>query len=182
MARVVNKTDFRVIESVHTPGTDYENGDWLINPDIPSIYDNEGNFVDYEPKRYWKVSGDNIVLKSAAKRSEADAQHLLESKEYKKIVLKEELADALGSKYGDDEKLSLLLILQLAVASGNTARVNYLTQLAAWIDQGQDLLYVQQDNVDAATNIEEVDSIELDLDSWLAADPQVVIRTAKGIE
>ena len=60
--------------------------------------------------------------------------------------------------------------------------MTYVSQLAAWIDQGQDLLYAAQDNVAAATTEDEVSAMELNLDAWLAADPQVVIRTAKGIE
>ena len=96
--------------------------------------------------------------------------------------LKEELGEALRLKYSDDEKLSFLLILQLAVASGNSARINYVAQLANWIDEGQTILYGVQDLVDSVTTEAEVDSIEMDLQSWLSSDPQVVIRTAKGIE
>ena len=180
MATVVNKNNFRVIESA--PPSEYSEGEWLIDPEIPSIYDEEGVFVKYEPKRYWKISGENIVLKTAAKRAEADAEYLAKCKEDKKRYLKEDLGEALRGKYSDDEKLSLLLTMQLAVATGNIARVNYVSQLASWIDQGQELLYAAQDNVDLATSVEEVDAMELNLDGWLAADPQVVIRTAKGIE
>ena len=180
MATVVNKNNFRVIESVHY--ANYSEEEWLIDPQIPSIYDNDGNFVDYEPKRYWKVWGKNIILKNASKRAEADAEFLAVTKEGKKNGLKADLGEALESKYSNDEKLSLLLILQLAVATGNTARAGYVSQLAAWIDQGQELLYTAQDSVDASATVEEVEAIELSLDAWLAADPQVVIRTAKGIE
>jgi len=169
MATVVNKTTFQVIESVHTP--DYRNGEWLINPDIPDA-----------PKRHWRILNGNLRLKTASQRAAADAEFLAEMKEDKKNGLKAELGEALRSKYSDDEKLSLLLILQLAVATGNTARVGYVSQLAGWIDQGQDLLYAAQDSVDSASTVEEVYGIELNLDAWLAADPQVVIRTAKGIE
>ena len=181
MSIVVNKTTFRVIRSVDPTG--YEgNNDWLIDPDIPSIYDGEGKFVEYEPKRYWKVQGDNLALKTVSERADADDEYLAQSKESKKADFKTELGDALRSKYSDDEKLSLLLILQLSVVQGNTDRINYVSQLAGWIDQGQELLYAAQDNVDSATSVEEVGSMELNLDAWLAADPQVVIRTAKGIE
>jgi hypothetical protein len=181
MSTVVNKTTFKVIKSVHTPGTEYENGDWLINPEIPSIYDEDGNFIEYQPKRYWKIEDEQILMKNAQEIIEADDQYLSEQKEYKKQCFKENLGDALRSKYSDDEKLSLLLILQLAVATGNTDRINYVSQLAAWIDQGQDLLYAAQDNADLATSVEELDAMELNLDAWLDADPQIVIRTAKGI-
>ena len=136
MATVVNKTTFRVILSANTP--EYDPSEWLINPEIPSIYDEEGNFVEYEPKRYWKISGQNIVLKSSSERAQADAEFLDQTKENKKNDFK--------------------------------------------ADQGQELLYAAQDNVDSATSVEEVNAMELNLDAWLAADPQVVIRTAKGIE
>lgn len=169
MATVVNKTTLQVIKSVNTP--EYDPSEWLINPDIPDA-----------PKRHWKVSGDNLTLKTASQIASADAEWLSQVKSDKKDEFKEELGEALRSKYTDDEKLSLLLILQLAVAAGNTARVTYVSQLAAWIDQGQDLLYAAQDNVDAATTEDEVSAMELNLDAWLVADPQVVIRTAKGIE
>ena len=182
MATVVNKITLEVRRSVHTPETDYENGDWLIDPDIPSIYDEEGNFVEYEPKRYWKVEGDNVILKTAAERTAADAEWLSQVKSDKKDEFKEGLGEALRSKYSDDEKLSLLLILQLSVVEGNEARVTYVSQLASWIDDGQELLYAAQDNIDSATSVEEVNAMELSLDAWIDADPQVVIRTAKGIE
>ena len=145
----------------------------MINPDIPDA-----------PTRHWKLNGnqDNLKLKTAAQRNSADAEYLTQQKEDKKVRLKEELGGAVRNKYTDDEKMSLLLILQLAVATQNTARVNYVAQLASWIDAGQDLLYVEQDVVDSASTVEEVEAVTLDLDAWLDTDPQVVIRTAKGIE
>ena len=169
MATVVNKITLEVIQSVNTP--EYDLDEWLINPNIPD-----------SPKRHWKVYGNSIILKSASERASADAEWLSQVKSDKKDQFKEDLGEAIRSKYTDDEKLSLLLILQLAIAAGNTARVTYVSQLAGWIDQGQDLLYAAQDNVDAATTEDEVSAMELNLDAWLAADPQVVIRTAKGIE
>lgn len=183
MSIVVNKNTLRVIRSVDPTG--YEgNDEWLIDPDIPSTYDEDGKFVEYQPRRYWKVNsnGDNLVVKNATEIIEADAQWLADTKGSKKESFKEALGEALRSKYSDDEKLSLLLILQLSVANGNTARATYVSQLAGWIDQGQDLLYAAQDNVDLATSVEEVDAMELNLDAWLDADPEVIIRTAKGIE
>ena len=169
MSIVVNKTTLRVINSVDP--SDYPDDEWLVDPQIPDA-----------PKRHWKVDGDSLTLKSAAEIIEADAQWLADAKADKKESFKDELGEGLRSKYSDDEKLSLLLILQLSVAQGNTDRINYVTQLTGWIDQGQDLLYAAQDNVDSATSVEEVNAMELNLDAWLAADPQVVIRTAKGIE
>ena len=169
MATVVNKQTLEVLESVNTP--EYDPSEWLINPSIPDA-----------PKRHWKVSGDSLVLKNASEINSADAEYLTLIKEDRKRVFKDHLGDGLQSKYSTDEKLSLLLILQLAIASGNTARVNYLNQLSSWIDQGQQLLYAAQDNIDSATSVDEVESMELNLDAWLGADPQVVIRTAKGIE
>ena len=169
MATVVNKTTFEVIESVNTP--DYDPNEWLINPVIPDV-----------PKRYWRIVNGILKVKTASQRAASDVENLLAVKENKNQNLKEELGEAVRSKYSDDEKLSFLLILQLAVASGNTARVNYVAQLANWIDQGQNILYGVQDLVDSATTEAEVDSIEMNLESWLSSDPQVVIRTAKGIE
>lgn len=169
MATVVNKTTFEVIESVNTP--DYDPNEWLINPVIPDV-----------PKRYWRIVNGILKVKTASQRAASDVENLVAVKENKKQNLKEELGEAVRSKYSDDEKLSLLLILQLAVASGNTARVNYIAQLANWIDQGQNILYGIQDLVDSTATEAGVDSIEMDLESWLSSDPQVVIRTAKGIE
>ena len=169
MATVVNKTTFEVIESVNTP--DYDTNEWLINPVIPDV-----------PKRYWRIVNGILKVKTASQRAASDVENLLAVKENKKHNLKEELGESVRSKYSDDEKLSFLLILQLAVASGNTARVNYVAQLANWIDQGQNILYGVQDLVDSATTEAAVDSIEMNLESWLSSDPQVVIRTAKGIE
>ena len=169
MSTVVNKQTLQVIHSVNTP--DYQNGEWVINPTIPDA-----------PKRHWKIDGDNLVVKNASEIAEADAQWLEESKEEKKRSMKLDLGEALRDRYSDDEKLSLLLVLQLAVVSGNTARVAYVSQLASWIDQGQELLYAAQDNVDSATSVDEIEAMELNLESWLEAHPQVVIRTAKGIE
>ena len=169
MATVVNKTSLEVIGSVNTP--EYNSSEWLINPDIPDA-----------PKRHWNVSGNTLTLKTSSQIASADAEWISQVKSDKKDEFKEELGEGLRIKYSDDEKLSLLLVLQLAVVTGNTARVTYVSQLAAWIDQGQDLLYAAQDNVDDATTEDEISAMELNLDAWLSADPQVVIRTAKGIE
>ena len=70
----------------------------------------------------------------------------------------------------------------MSIVTQSTERVQYISQLSQWIDDGQELLYAAQDNVDAATTEDEVSAMELNLDAWLEADPQVVIRTAKGIE
>ena len=169
MATVVNKETFQVIPSVNTP--EYNTSEWLINPDIPEA-----------PKRHWKVSGSSLTLKSASAIATADAEYLSQVKLDKKSALQSQLEDAVGSKYTDGEKMSLLLILQLAIASQNTARITYVSQIAVWIDAGQDILYAGDDLVDAASTVEDVGAIDLDLDSWLSSDPQVVIRTAKGIE
>ena len=59
--------------------------------------------------------GNTIIIKSPTERASADAEWLSQVKSNKKDEFKEGLGEALRSKYTDDEKLSLLLILQQSV-------------------------------------------------------------------
>ena len=69
MANVISKTPnisgviYEYKTSVNTP--DYSTDDWLINPDVSGLSSVE--------KKYWKVSGSDVVEMSAGEKDTVDA-------------------------------------------------------------------------------------------------------------
>ena len=68
------------------------------------------------------------------------------------------------------------------MVTGNIERTAYINRVVIWAKEGRVDLYRKQDAVEAATTINGVDNIQLDLDTWIADDPEVSVRTAEAID
>ena len=169
VSTVVNKQTFEIKRSVNT--SEYSPTDWLINPTIPQA-----------PKRYWEVVGGNLELKNLQDRILADAAHLEEYKLQKMEALEDEFMYALGDRYKPNRREILSLYLALAVATGKTNRAAYIRPLLDWIEAGTVQLFAAQDAVQGANSTEFVDGVGQNINGWLASDPQVSIRTARGLD
>lgn len=71
MAVVIERTTLQLLNSVHTP--DYPVLNWIINPDLSA--------VNGQPKKYWKISGDSVLLMDASEQSAVDATELDQGKD-----------------------------------------------------------------------------------------------------
>ena len=162
MATVVNRVTGQVHVSVNTP--DYPPDDYLINPVIPS-----------EPRGHWQlpILGSVILLKPST-------EILAARKTSRKDELAAEYKAALDQCYTPAQQLKFIALL--AAPGNNVERTTYISQGLTWEAQGAALcLFPAQDQVDAATTLEEVDAVKLATTVWLANDPRISVRTAEGI-
>ena len=166
MATVIHRDTFEVRRSVNTP--DY--GDEWIVQEPPG-----------GPKRYWQVEGNAITTMNATGQAAADAEHLAGRKEDRKEELEADHMECLEHCYPANRREALALLLTEAMVTGNIERTAYINRVVIWAKEGRVDLYEKQDAVEAATTINGVDNIQLDLDTWIADDPEVSVRTAEGI-
>ena len=162
MATVVDRETGEVHVSVNTP--DYPPEDYLINPVIPSA-----------PSYHWQlpIVGNEILLKPTA-------EILAAEKTRRKDELAAEYKAALDQCYTPTQQLKFVALI--ATAGNNLERLTYVSQGLIWEDQGESVcLFPAQDQVDAATTIEEVHAVTLDTGVWLATDPNISVRTAGEI-
>jgi hypothetical protein len=80
MGTVLHRVTLELLESVNTP--DFNPGLYLVNPDLSAVIG--------QPKKYWKVVGSNVVLKTLPEQATADKQEL--------PATKRQLLDAVDSK------------------------------------------------------------------------------------
>ena len=166
MATVVNRETLEVRLSVNTP--DYDPADWLINPAIPDA-----------PVRHWEIVGDSLGLKDAAGIAEADAEYLIQQRQAHKDYLVEEFNAVLDARYAPSSQRFMIKMMSDAEAGGLDSRHEYLESLWVWIQAGVAILLATHQAVDEA---EEFLAVTLNLTDWLAADPEVSIRTAGEID
>ena len=168
MATVVNRETLEVKFSVNTP--DYDLAEWIVNPFIPP-----------EPKRHWEqpIVGDTIALKDAAGIAVADANYTADQRRAHKDYLEEEFNAVLSSRYPDHRQRCIIQMMGDASDAGLTERRDYLEMLWVWVQAGIAILFAAHEAVD---QFESFDAVTLNLEGWLANDPQISIRTAGAID
>ena len=170
MSTVVNRQTLEVRESVNEP--DYDTSVWLINAEIPEW-----------PKRHWvrPITGSTIELRSQEDRNAADAEYLESHKQSRITQIREQYNDALESRYTTRTLLYALLLLVKAMGSMNDEVIEYINELAVWVEDGDMLVETAEGLVEASETIDDVNAVSLTLTSWLAADPKVSTRAARKL-
>ena len=170
MSTVVHRQTLEVRESVNEP--DYDTSIWLINTEVPEW-----------PKRHWvrPISGDTIERRSQELRDEADAEYLEEQKQSRITELREQYNDALESRYKIRTLIYAVLLLVKAMGSMNDEVIDYMNELATWIEDGDMLVETAEGLVQDCETVADVQSVSLTLTSWLAADPKVSTRAARKL-
>ncbi|REJ89978.1 MAG: hypothetical protein DWQ35_17320 [Planctomycetota bacterium] len=173
MSTVLHRQTLEVRHSVNTPS--YSSTEWLINPDLTGMAE--------VPREYWKVEGDAVVEMSPGEKAAIDAERLELARSAKKKAVEDEFERAIGARYLTNQRQALIAIQTAAVAAGQRQRAAYVQQLQVWVEDGlRGRLHTAQDAVDAASDLAAVMAVELDLDEWLDADPQVTVRAALAID
>ena len=170
MSTVVNRQTLEVRESVNEP--DYDTSVWLINAEIPEW-----------PKRHWvrPITGSTIERRSQEDRNAADAEYLESHKQSRITQIREQYNDALESRYTTRTLLYALLLLVKAMGSMNDEVIEYINELAVWVEDGDMLVETAEGLVEASETIDDVNAVSLTLTSWLAADPKVSTRAARKL-
>ena len=169
MSDVIHRTTLEYRQSVNTP--DYDAAQWIINPELPDC-----------PQELWEVSGDEVVEMSQSDQAIYYAQKLQDAKTAKKGELRDTLYAAL-QQVGYDPFLLVYAtdIKNEAAINGDLERASYVGQLRTWIDEGVDILDLAWASIDTCGTEQEVEAVNIDLDNWLASNPQISTRTAREL-
>lgn len=161
--------------SVNTP--EYSTDNWLINPDLSN--------VQGVPEYYWKVTGTppgGIVEEmSPGEKATVDSDRLSQIKTSKKNTLARDKELYLNSRYSSEERKTLNSMYTKGVRK-KPNRMEYIESFISWTESVAQELKDKQDAVDVATNISEVDAIELDTNTLNSSDPGISIKIALETE
>ena len=67
------------------------------------------------------------------------------------------------------------------MGSMNDEVIEYINELAVWVEDGDMLVETAEGLVEASETIDDVNAVSLTLTSWLAADPKVSTRAARKL-
>ena len=168
MSIVVNKATLQ--EKYSADPAEYDPEEWLIDPTIPDA-----------PKRYWVVEGDNLREATEEEKVPIDIEYLAQQKERRIQELREQYNEALESRYQTRTLLYANYLLTKAMASMDDDVVEYLSELAQWIEDGDVLVVAAEELIESLETPEGVHSVTLTLTSWLEADPKVSTRIARNM-
>ena len=88
MATVLNKNTMELRRSVNTP--DYPSKDWIVNPDLSA--------VESVPRKYWKLSGNDVVEMNQSEKDAKDASMQPPAREVARKKIEDALAFAAQMK------------------------------------------------------------------------------------
>ena len=168
MSTVVNKVTLQ--EKYSADPAEYHSAEWLIDPTIPNA-----------PKRYWVVEGDDLREATEGEKVPIDIEYLAQQKEQRIQELREQYNEALELRYETRTLLYASYLLTKAMATMDEDVVDYLSELAQWIEDGDVLVETAESIVSASQTVEDVQSVTLTLTSWLEADPKISTRVARNM-
>ena len=168
MSTVVHKITLQV--KVSADPAEHDVSEWLIDPTIPNA-----------PKRHWVVEGDDLREATEEEKGPIEVEYLAQQKEQRVQGLRELYDEALESRYKPKTLLYASYLLTKAMASMDEDVVDYLGDLAQWIEDGDILVETAEGIVSSSNTVEDVQSVTLTLSSWLIADPTVSTRAARNM-
>ena len=168
MSTVVHKITLQV--KVSADPAEHDVSEWLIDPTIPNA-----------PKRHWVVEGDDLREATEEEKGPIEVEYLAQQKEQRVQGLRELYDEALESRYKTKTLLYASYLLTKAMASMDEDVVDYLGDLAQWIEDGDILVETAERIVSSSNTVEDVQSVTLTLSSWLNADPEVSTRAARNM-
>ena len=168
MSIVVHRVTLTV--KVSADPAEHDSSEWLIDPTLPDA-----------PKRHWIVEGDDLREATEEEKGPIDVEYLAEQKESRKQEFREQYDEALESRYKTKTLLYASYLLTKAMASMDEDVVDYLGDLAQWIEDGDVLVEAAEGLVESRTTTEDVQAVPLTLTSWLNDDPKVSTRAARNM-
>ena len=168
MSIVVHRITLQL--KVSADPAEHDVSEWLIDPTIPDA-----------PKRHWVVEGDDLREATEEEKGPIEVEYLAQQKEQRIQELREQYDEALESRYKTKTLLYASYLLTKAMASMDEDVVDYLGDLAQWIEDGDVLVETAEGIVSSSNTVEDVQSVTLTLSSWLNADPKVSTRAARNM-
>ena len=168
MSNVVHRITLQV--KVSADPAEHDSSEWLIAPTIPDA-----------PKRHWVVEGDDLREATEEEKGPIDVEYLAQQKESRIQGLREQYDEALESRYKTKTLLYASYLLTKAMASMDEDVVDYLGDLAQWIEDGDVLVETAEGIIESSETAENVQSVSLTLTSWLNDDPKVSTRAARNM-
>ena len=168
MSIVVHRITLQL--KVSADPAEHDVSEWLIDPTIPDA-----------PKRHWVVEGDDLREATEEEKGPIEVEYLAQQKEQRIQELREQYDEALESRYKTKTLLYASYLLTKAMASMDEDVVDYLGDLAQWIEDGDVLVETAEGIIESSETAENVQSVSLTLTSWLNDDPKVSTRAARNM-
>ena len=142
---------------------EHDSSEWLIDPTLPDA-----------PKRHWIVEGDDLREATEEEKGPIDVEYLAEQKESRKQEFREQYDEALESRYKTKTLLYASYLLTKAMASMDEDVVDYLGDLAQWIEDGDVLENAAVGLVDSLTTTAYVQAVPRTVNSMLNTYPKTI--------
>ena len=91
-------------------------------------------------------------------------------------------AEFIGERYPSFRRELFIALAEEARNSGLTNRAAYINQMLTWVKTVVVGVLVAEDTIDSYDTVEEIRSVVLDTESFVATDPEVTVRGAMAIE
>ena len=168
MSIVVHRITLQL--KVSADPAEHDVSEWLIDPTIPDA-----------PKRHWVVEGDDLREATEEEKGPIEVEYLAQQKEQRIQELREQYDEALESRSKPKTLLYASYLLTKAMAAMDEDVVDYLGDLAQWIEDGDVLVETAEGIIESSETAENVQSVSLTLTSWLNDDPKVSTRAARNM-
>jgi hypothetical protein len=177
MSRVVNKTDFEIRNSVHTP--DFSSIDWVINPASLELL-----LTGVVPKRYWKVATgppEDVVEMTGPEKVAVDTGPLLADTRVKQRQALFNGARALiDSRYTAELRQFLdMLFIQAQGAMPN--RQTEIKLYMDWLETVMAEVLVRRNTINGAADVPAALAVSLDFSTFAGTDPNITIFSVMTI-
>ena len=109
--------------------------------------------------------------------------YLLEpSREIRKVRISKASANFIDEIYPSFRRELFIALAEEARNTGLTNRATYINQMLTWVKTVVAAVLVLEDEIDAATTLEEIRSIDFDSTPFIATDPEITVRNVLAIE
>ena len=109
--------------------------------------------------------------------------YLLEpNREIRKNKISKSSASFIETKYPSFRRELFIALAEEARNLGLTNRANYINQMLTWVKTVVATVLTLEDQVNAASTVEEITSVDFDSTPFIATDPEITIRNTLAIE
>ena len=163
----------------------------LVSPtdDLPKIVELAGGSLDMSNFRF---EGQHLHVNDVT-QEDLDAAWATYSSDLETYLLephrvsRKERISRLSAGFIDEIYPSFRRELFIALAeearnSGLTNRAAYINQMLTWVKTVVASVLILEDEINAATTVEEIEAVNFDSTPFIATDPEITVRNALAIE
>ena len=114
--------------------------------------------------------------------ADLDTYLLEQSREIRKVRISKASANFIDEIYPSFRRELFIALAEEARNTGLTNRATYINQMLTWVKTVVAAVLVLEDEIDAATTLEEIRSIDFDSTPFIATDPEITVRNVLAIE